>query len=438
MASASPPVAPMVAAATGAGVSTKNNSRYGGVVVRVKRKRDHLEAAPARILLPQKRVRAEEGLSSALEGLKVGQSKDAQELPKSVEVSSQISAHAAGATGVVQIAENQPGPTSTGTPGAAVNVVRNNATHGSVLDSANVLENQSQKSLDELSTTGVGPPSRGTKRAFVCELVSDGTTTSNRADHKRFKYVDLELNEKGLRPREVRQRKNDDELDFYLWHAMSCGDLGLVNSVIDDASRDINFQRAADGINALMVACLYADAENVARYLALGADPTLLDNNGHDAAFFLNESAEANRQPALKEELFRMLGETEYVYDTYVVREEVEFDGASTSESTQSTEVWRDSGIFNSWGDSFTIADQGVDMIGILDSSQALLNKIQDNDSVGAELTFSPEGSEVNESDLDDSDNENYRFNDYPEDEDEMQNFASDDDEYGDYYDDNA
>ncbi|GBG26178.1 Ankyrin repeat and EF-hand domain-containing protein 1 [Hondaea fermentalgiana] len=400
---------------SGAGVGATASSsspsvsegRFGRVVVRVKRKRHEIDEAPARILLPQKRVRAEDELASSLQAL--GVNKD--------------SASATGAQA---------------------------ATHDG-----------SNGGISSSSSSSAMKTDRGRKRAFMCELVPDADVrhahqgygsgsaahqANNSRQHqvKRLKYVDLELSEKGLRPCVGRQRRHDDELDFYLWHAASSGDLGLVNTVIEQPSRDINFQRPADGLSALMIACMYADTENVAKYLALGADPSLVDSQGRNAAAHLDESDPANRLPDLKEELFRMLGETEYVYDTYVVRQEVEWDclDESTNQdgdremsnsSTPRTDVWRDSGVLNPWGEAVPVADQALDMLDLFGPSggdQAIFDKLHgDGDDAGPNLTFSPAASEAAESELDDSDNELYRFNDYPEDEAEDEGLVADADD---------
>jgi len=342
---------------------------FAGVVVRVKRRREEGPGAPRTLVLPhakrpRNQVQADVVLSSALAALKVSELKQ----------------------------QDQDAPTA-------------------------LAQSAMSAKSDESGTK---------KRALICTLL-DGSKQEDehvvkkrkQAQEKNFlKVVNLQMEGKKLRQRAVTSfsSKKDvslinEEMDYAIWYAWNSGHFMLIDLALDAGKGSINYQRHADGLSPLMVACRCCDKEHIESFLAKGANPALLTWSGSDAASFLLDSPHGMSQPDLKEDLLALLGEGDFVYDTYIIENEVEIDDFGKPE-VQDRGIWRDAGVSNTWESGYVIADFGIDSQFLAEASWG------ENDDAKDDL-INEIASEAKTSELDDSNDENYRFNDYPDEEDE-------------------
>ncbi len=226
---------------------------------------------------------------------------------------------------------------------------------------------------------------------------------------KRRRVVELEVSAEGTySQRATGPVEHDEQADFAIWHAVQTGQMQLLRALVETGMlADVNYARRADGVTALMAACSYLDLELISELLERGADVSLEDHAGFDArariGFSLDDPARDRVLAAVQ-----LLDGADFVYDHYRVKERVEVgagsaDGAgaaaAAAAATVPGEVWARKGAPTAWQDA-PLADFELDLD--LSGDELVLDAVDDDD-------------EVRDSDRENENDENYLYNDYPD-----------------------
>jgi len=289
--------------------------------------------------------------------------------------------------------------------------------------SASLVESMGNLGVSEQATGQAGDKAEEGNLALVCALVEKGSGRDLKRkasdeldiDSKRSKLVDLQFDKQGIAPRTLRT-SSDSQLDFAVFHAYQTGQLIVALQLLEDPRRDVNFQRSVDGVSVLMAACAHCDEQAVARLVTLGADPYLKDLNGLDSFQHIGRTSELVPN-ASKTRIQSLLSESEFVYDLYVVKADIDIKDVSTQQQ-KSSDVWTDQGETNAWTEAPTIANFELDLDRILDEQHMNLDDRLDDES------------SADEEDYENEDDAHYIYNDYPDEESEC---SRNDDLYDDY-----
>ena len=199
------------------------------------------------------------------------------------------------------------------------------------------------------------------------------------------------------------------ELDFHIWSAFQDGQFGNLLGLLRLERIDVNYQRQiGPAVTSLMAAVYHADEEAVKEMLKLGANPTVGDDRGRDAIAMLDhvtDSAKKERLEALLKEAIPAVEEDdgEVVFDIYRVKP-------------------RDDTLVNDLPHSWGKDNVNVEVVEeVFEMSELGLGGIYGFDENGRQrLVYQDAEVEenVDEEVGEDPDDENYRFNDYPDEED--------------------
>jgi hypothetical protein len=342
------------------GAARRLEAQLSSVLVRVKRKRAELGEAPGVLLVPHKapRASAHETLAGALARLVVsgdgaaGAPRQEQQVPKRRAL-------------------------------LVCKLVRD--------------EGEEEAGAEE------GSSALGGKR----RLEDAGGDALDRSLKRRV--VELEVSAQGTySQRATGPAQHDEQADFAIWHAVQTGQTQPLRALVETGMlADVNYARRADGVTALMAACSYLDLELISELLERGADVSLEDHAGFDArariGFSLDDPARDRVLAAVQ-----LLDGADFVYDHYRVKERVEVsaggaDGAGAAAASAAAavpgEVWARKGAPTAWQDA-PLADFELDLDFLGD--ELVLDAVDGDDEV-------PDSDRENEND------ENYLYNDYPD-----------------------
>jgi hypothetical protein len=361
--------------ATGATAARRIEERLSSVLVRVKRKRADVGEAPGVLLVPHKvpRASARETLAGALARLGVS-GEGAAAKPRQDEQAAPRRA--------LLVCE----------------LVRDEGEEEAAAEDAEAAES----SLAPGGGCGSGGGKRG--REGAGEDARDQTL-------KRRRVVELEVSAQGTySQRTTGPARHDEQADFAIWHAVQTGQTQPLRMLVETGMlADVNYARRADGVTALMAACSYLDLELISELLERGADVSLEDHAGFDARARIGFSLDDPDRDRLLAAV-QLLDGADYVYDHYRVKQRVEVSGcagagAGTDSGTAATtaavssDVWTLKGALTAWQDA-PLADFELDLD--LLSNELVLDAVDDDD-------------EVRDSDRENENDENYMYNDYPD-----------------------
>jgi len=230
------------------------------------------------------------------------------------------------------------------------------------------------------------------RKGFLCELASSHKRKADvdvQCVSKKCKVVELQVKDEKINRVEMPVSKPfDEDMDYAIWSGFQDGQQNLIENMVTHPF--INYQRESDGVTALMAACSYCNVDLISKLLKVGGDPGIMDCNGFDSWGHLAASL-AQPDASTVEKCRSLLNGSEFVYDMYIVKEEV---GLETDDS-----IWKPIGNSTGWDkESIPVADFEFN-----------LNQLDD-------LAMDENDSDACSSDLDNEDDERYMFNDYPED----------------------
>mmetsp|Transcript_16281 Transcript_16281/g.21409 ORF Transcript_16281/g.21409 Transcript_16281/m.21409 type:complete len:377 (-) Transcript_16281:1684-2814(-) len=353
-------------------IEGNQNTEPTTFILRVKRKRSAAIQPPEYLLLPRSSKKSKETVEEALANLSVQNKKDL----------------------VCKLIDSQRKPKA----------LRLESLPQSLLEKVGSLKrgrnSESAQNEDSVENSGLN-----TKRIKIFDLSSTDTGILRSVPNEQ-----ITLNGKPLKRSfalETTQVQNFDEaMDIAIWQAFQKNDFEPITCAINNGS-DVNYSRfKGDQTTALMAAVFHGNIQMVRFLLEKGANPATVDQSGKSAMAFLRPSIGADLRIAIETELDAYeidCDDEDVMYDIYCVEND------KTCLNEGSTTIWHDLGT-HQW-ENTKVIDCSLDEL----CSTEYLHE----EEVESDYDFEDE----------DSNDENFYRNDYPDedgDEDEMYSQSDD------------